>query len=383
MSILFKKLNGLKARSGEDDGINLIDSDQPENVYTLKKLMFSPRGGMVIFLILVGAGLVSFTAMSWVKAYLDDRMDTVIVVRDEQPENLSGAAATDSADPTGSGLAPPGRDVPGAPVMIPDASVVKEIPKLEVPDFFVHTSWDKSMKIPAKPVVPGNDPLPKKAAGLKADQFFNLNKTPSIYSTDGWVEARRQKNTGFTHLSPTGIRTQYSSNTAGPGMVSPLTQVKTGESSPEPAALDTPDPVKIEKRKQAFRQAALRKARKKRSAQVASVARLGLDFKQALDRGNTGLATDVLARIGRLKGKNSPYYLKLSAFKHIRDAQYPEARQVLEQVLLQAPLDLDAGLNMAVVQMRLGETSQARRRLEHLKSVYPGDTRVDDLLGMF
>ncbi len=396
MSILFKKLRGLKTNSAGNDGIHPIPSDRPENVYTLKKLVFSPRGAMVIFLILAGTGLLSYLTLSWIGSYLDERMNSAIVVRHEPPEHLLGTVVPDPCEP---GAIPPESDVPGPPVMdpgmIPDAPKIEPVPEIEIPEFFVRTHRTASMEIPAVPATP--EKTPRKAA---ADNRINIqakhsDQTPSIYRTDARTPIFRPK-IGFTHLQPTGTMDKnrskpstskftYTSKPAQaerPSAGVPGSLPKGLKTEGQTLTKHKPEPEQIEKRKEAVRLAAIRNARKKRAARVSSLSQLGLDFKQALDRGDNRQAEQVLEQIRGFKGRHNSYYLKLAAFKHIRDAQYQKARQMLEQVLLKHPLDLDAGLNMAVVEIRMGETDLARNRLERLKSIYPGDTRADAILGM-
>ena len=77
-----------------------------------------------------------------------------------------------------------------------------------------------------------------------------------------------------------------------------------------------------------------------------------------------------------MKGSDNPFVLKLKAFSLIRQNRLEEARTLLSKVLAISADDLDAGLNMAVIDMKSGRLDSARRRLVQLQEMFPEDTNV-------
>ncbi len=391
MSILFKKLRGLKTDALGSNGNRTISSDRPGNVYTFKKLMFSPRGAMVIFLLLAGTGLISYMVLSWIGSYLDDRMNMAIVVHHEPAENLPPSPLQ---EPVGQQTISTRTDMfsGNETSAIQDAPKTNAVPDLEIPEFFVHADKTSAMTTSGTLLPSSGAPIKKASDNRTLIKSKQSNPLPSIYSADARTPISRSKDS-FAHLHPTGHMDidpskQLETNatyTFTPAKVEPESspQGSTSERQPVPPKIKKrPDPTHIEKAKEAARRSEIRAAQKKRVVTTASVSKLGKDFKRAMEQGNHQKVEQVLAQIRRYKGKDNSYYLKLAAFKHIHDAQYQSARQMLEQVLYNHPLDLDAGLNMAVVEIRMGKTDLARNRLEKLKLLYPTDHRAKALLSM-
>ncbi len=349
---------------------------------------------MVIFLILAGTGLFSYITLSWIGSYIDERMNRAIVVHNAPSKHSFGSVATDLADPK---VTPPASDLSGAPVitpgMIPDAPKTAPVQKIEIPEVPVQRHHTESMETPAPQASYREAPHEMEADNGRNSQTKHSKPSPSIYQKGS--QAPRPK-IGFSHLQPAGPTDKNRSklSTSKPGYTfNPAKTDKPSVDVTRSSSTDLkpkgnrfiknkPDPKQIKKRQEALKLASIRDAREKRAAKVSSLSQLGLDFKQALDRRDNQQAEQVLEEIGRFKGRDSSYYLKLAAFKHICDGDYQKARQMLEQVLRKHPLDLDAGLNMAVIEIRTGETDLTRKRLERLKSTYPEDTRANALLGM-
>src|SRR3989339_256782 len=80
MSIIFKKLNTLKNDSASPEDFNRQRLHNGIPVYTFKKLVFSPRGVLIIGAALLAFGMISFYALSFLKDYLDSASGTAIVV---------------------------------------------------------------------------------------------------------------------------------------------------------------------------------------------------------------------------------------------------------------------------------------------------------------
>ena len=96
----------------------------------------------------------------------------------------------------------------------------------------------------------------------------------------------------------------------------------------------------------------------------------------AIQADDVRLASKLLAKLTRMKGADNPFVLKLKAFSLIRQNHLDEARTLLSKVLAQSADDLDAGLNMAVIDMKSGRLVKARQRLTQLQEMFPEDTNI-------
>jgi predicted Zn-dependent protease len=81
-----------------------------------------------------------------------------------------------------------------------------------------------------------------------------------------------------------------------------------------------------------------------------------------------------------IKGQDNNYVLKLKAVWHIRNQEYEDAANLLRTVLSRNGLDLEAGLNMAIVEINTGKEQSAYRRLENLQKSYPDSIRLAEIL---
>lgn len=97
----------------------------------------------------------------------------------------------------------------------------------------------------------------------------------------------------------------------------------------------------------------------------------------ASDLTQAGSLVDTLAA---MKPKQDRYVLKLRAYLAMRQGDLASAASSLASVLACDEDDLEAGLNMAVVEIKTDRLTKARQRLARLRERYPEDTRIADLM---
>jgi hypothetical protein len=81
-----------------------------------------------------------------------------------------------------------------------------------------------------------------------------------------------------------------------------------------------------------------------------------------------------------LKGADSDFVIKLKAFQLVKAGAYSQAETLLRKLLAVNETDLEAGYNLAVIELKTGRSAQARKRLLQLREFYPGDARIADSL---
>lgn len=92
--------------------------------------------------------------------------------------------------------------------------------------------------------------------------------------------------------------------------------------------------------------------------------------------GNDARLPNLFAELSRLKGSQHHYVLKLKAFWHMHKKEFIQARGLLRQILAKNADDLEAGINMAVAEVYMGDTDAALKRLTQLKNRYPENTDI-------
>ena len=72
--------------------------------------------------------------------------------------------------------------------------------------------------------------------------------------------------------------------------------------------------------------------------------------------------------------------MKLRAFLHIRNQDYESAALLLEKVLKNDDTDLEAGINMAVVEIKTNRIQDAKKRLAKLREIYSDNIFIPELM---
>lgn len=111
--------------------------------------------------------------------------------------------------------------------------------------------------------------------------------------------------------------------------------------------------------------------RERRSREHLKIARLAAHTMEAIQAGDDAAASASLAEIEKLKGAQDIFVLKLKAYRMIQQGGLKTARDLLFQALALKPDDVEAGLNMAVIDMLEGRRDQARQRLTGLQARHP------------
>jgi hypothetical protein len=100
----------------------------------------------------------------------------------------------------------------------------------------------------------------------------------------------------------------------------------------------------------------------------------------AIGRMDADATRRLLDQLGRLKGPGSPYVLNLTAYWCLKRKDYAAAGKLLQQVLDLRHNDLEAGYNMALVEIHTRRPQDAYRRLASLREIYPDNLAVADLM---
>ncbi len=126
---------------------------------------------------------------------------------------------------------------------------------------------------------------------------------------------------------------------------------------------------------------AAERARRAALEKSARIGRLVRQIEQAL--GGSGEAGDpalLLKRLAGLKGENHPYVAKLRAYYNFRRGEMALAEADLHKVVAANPEDLEAGINLALIEIQDQRYDQALARLKALRRTYPENEKIADLI---
>ena len=88
----------------------------------------------------------------------------------------------------------------------------------------------------------------------------------------------------------------------------------------------------------------------------------------------------LIGELEALKGSENTYVLKLKAYWHLRRDEFDAAVVLLNKVLQKNAEDLEAGINMAVAEMKTNQFAAAEERLDKLREVYPENSLIPEML---
>ena len=337
MSVIFKSLKKMKdEESGDADGLDRFE--RRSDVYTFKKIFFSP----VVLIVIALIGAIGYLGVIY-----------GMTVLEETPSKPARRAST---------IAPP-----------PPAAVPVEEQK---PPPGPLGDWQESLPGDvSRYMAPGSQTPGSRSAGF-----------PRPGSSSSTADGPR----AGVYTPPAGPTTRSGTRTA------PADSEPSGVDQDRPRVIvhdDQPAPESIpvlsgdERELPRVRVTTSRGGVGRREGgppQALSgggkIGRLAEDLKAALNKKDGRRVEELLDRLEGLKGQGDPYVLKLRAFWELRQGDYLSAGSHLKRVLAKDKNDVEAGVNMAILEIKTNRLQDARRRLLRLKELYPDDNLITDLL---
>lgn len=146
------------------------------------------------------------------------------------------------------------------------------------------------------------------------------------------------------------------------------------------ATIDEEEPTIVPPIADREREAAAQ-ARRAALEKSARIGRLVHRIEMAL-AGSTeaGDPSKLLHQLARLKGEHHPYVAKLRAYYNFQRGEMALAENDLHKVVAAHPNDLEAGINLALIEINDQRYDKALARLKTLRKVYPENERIADLI---
>jgi hypothetical protein len=112
----------------------------------------------------------------------------------------------------------------------------------------------------------------------------------------------------------------------------------------------------------------------------AEIIRLVAKIKKSIRHGTAVHTENLLDQLAVLKGTDDRYVLKLRAYWSLQNNDYESAASYLTKVLEKNSEDLEAGINMAIIDINSSRPQLARIRLQELEKIYPDNLSIADLM---
>ncbi len=110
------------------------------------------------------------------------------------------------------------------------------------------------------------------------------------------------------------------------------------------------------------------------------ISRLVIQVRRAMQENDNTRVDEIIKKLTQLKGEENSYVLKIKAFWYIRKGDYDSASAFLNKVLEKNESDLEAGINLAVVEIKTSRFKEARIRLMQLQEKYPHNIQIPELI---
>jgi len=118
----------------------------------------------------------------------------------------------------------------------------------------------------------------------------------------------------------------------------------------------------------------------KNAEKNAKIARLVGDIRCEMAHGNDEQIKKYFDELVALKGQNNNYVLKLKAVWHIHNKAFNRAEDLLKIVLSKNEHDQEAGINMAIIEIKTQQIQKAYERLKNLREIYPENIRIAEII---
>ena len=119
---------------------------------------------------------------------------------------------------------------------------------------------------------------------------------------------------------------------------------------------------------------------KKRAERSYTIPQMIGKLRESIAKNNEQKVNRWLDTLETVKQSDDPYLLNMRAYWYITRQDYNKAEIYLKQVLLGNSDDLEAGINLAIVEAHTNRADEAQQRLHILSQRYPNESRLQYVL---
>ena len=110
------------------------------------------------------------------------------------------------------------------------------------------------------------------------------------------------------------------------------------------------------------------------------IARLVADIRWEMEHGSKEQIEKHFDELVTLKGQDNSFVLKLKSVWHIHNNEFERAEDLLKIVLSKNEHDQEAGINMAIIEIKTQQLQKAYERLKDLREIYPENIRIAEII---
>ena len=107
-----------------------------------------------------------------------------------------------------------------------------------------------------------------------------------------------------------------------------------------------------------------------------TVKKLVGQLKAAMKSENSPQVETLLSELENKTSSNSLVVLRMKGYYALQQGKNLQSQQFYQQLLIDKPEDLEENLNLALLDIRLGNHKQAKTRLDQMRSLYPSSISV-------
>jgi hypothetical protein len=400
MSVIFKTLKKLRGQSPEgkerDEKLR-----RGRNIYSFRKILFSPTGILSIALLIFFSGMATVYCVRYLTDYFEQKSREPFLSKEEKAQTVNSEigkkrdelAKKKAVFEEVTAVPPPPKTIPieeASPgkLYLPSTSK-KEFSTKEtrivryIPPRFPNNTKGQEKKITSAGV-PRESPIRQKETSKSLTQTpaTSLPKSSEMSQTplSGILKIKSSPERDIKEVpavAPDIIQRDRAKSPAiqPPSKVLPKVAVNKKLTTAGKRVLsERPEQLKGRKKEEDER---IRLENVERSAKIAF---LVAKIQRSMGTGSSDQIEDLFDELALLKGEDNCYVLKLKAFWCLKQNDYKSATSLLNIVLKRYENDLEAGINMAILEIRTDRLAEARKRLARLREIHPENTLIPVLI---
>ncbi|MEA1936400.1 MAG: tetratricopeptide repeat protein [Thermodesulfobacteriota bacterium] len=356
MSVIFKTLKKLKSQSPEDRK-EAGKLKRFHNVYSFRRILFSPLAILVLVLFIFLSGLVTI----YIAGHLTGKSKRLPTVSEERKEHQA-VTARELTETSARG------DViqkEPAPAPVPSSQKDFSVEETKKVKLYLPESQKSRIARHTTPV------SPKRAENASLKKPPTPGDTETIHVLPAHVPPVKDK---FTPAATSDISRDNKAM-----IPEKIPYFLTSRSLPTKKKPLEKMPEEIQSSEEAKKKSDkhLHLVKVEKNAKITSLVK---EIQKSMTADSNTQTEKLLDQLTRLKGEKDSYVLKLRAFYHMRQGNYNLAASLLNKVLQKNKNDLEAGVNMAILEIKTGQLTEAKNRLSRLRDVYPHNIRIPELI---
>ncbi len=386
MSVIFKTLKKLKNPSFEENGKGMRRKGR--GVYSFRGMLLSPSAVLFIALFIFLAGFGAIYGAGRLRDYIAEKSHGSALSEKRTEDDRKAEVKKDSIELPAGKETPPAesKDIPASPDIIPGEETGPErvsLPPRELPT--VRSDSKNPTTGPSKllpePKMPGMAVGQSEAVFISKQDSLGLDgdDTPSAKGAFlPKVSAGSDTDETMDSPSDSSSRVNMVRTENRGGKFSERKHEFTSKERSIPGAVEAlPDKSAEEMESNKSKDEKVHIANVEKSSRaIALVSKIERSMIQADDK----KTADLFDELAALKGEENSYVLKLNAYWYLRKNEYESAAMILKRVLDRDQKDLEAGINMAIIEIKRGQLQAARNRLARLREFYPENTQISEIL---